>query len=177
MVGKLVWLHNQLQLCSLCNIDCRGRITKPEEMTFVSQWNFISPQACSLKIWTFIFEDSTQLSCKCHLLFVFFSLPSFSSTRATRRQIWRPSSKNSTRCSQLLPMTNWRPSGTNTRTSKSWCVHSEAVDVDEAVRSVNRLFILLQGVFRSRDPAAGRRRHFGESFISVRRHRSLKKIQ
>lgn len=53
------------------------------------------------------------------LLFFPCSLPSCSFTRAIRRQIWRPLSGESTRCSQHLLMINWEPSRTNTHISKS----------------------------------------------------------
>lgn len=51
-------------------------------------------------------------------------LPSCSSTRATSSQTWRPSSENSTTCSPPRRMTNWKPSETNTRTSKSYTTKS-----------------------------------------------------
>lgn len=46
-------------------------------------------------------------------------LPSCSSTRATSSQTWRLSSGNCTTCSPPRRMTNWKPSETNTPTSKS----------------------------------------------------------
>lgn len=46
-------------------------------------------------------------------------LPSCSSTRATSSQTWRPSSGNCTTCSPPRRTTNWKPSETNTPTSKS----------------------------------------------------------
>lgn len=83
-------------------------------------------------------ESTVQMSCLSR-----DSLPSCSSTQAIRRQICCPLSQNFTQCSRHLLTTSWKPSGTNTRTSKSnsliRCdVADVAVGVGGTARGVNQ---------------------------------------